>query len=120
MAKNADLDTTEVDVQTSKKSKKMWCERISCTVEGVCKICLCVSRIPSEHIYLTEREKNGIKSHLQILQGHVAPHQKSRKKGSITRSYPKSVNLMSVVRALPDFRKEHMTKPYNKEDAPGE
>ena len=35
-----------------------------------------VSRFPSEHVYSAERLKIGIKSHRQLLQGHVAPHKK--------------------------------------------
>ena len=70
----------EVDGQPRTKSKKSCGKRISCLTEGVCTIGLCVSRIPSEKVYSTERGKIGIESLRQILQGHVAPHKKFGKR----------------------------------------
>ena len=78
---------------------------------------LCVSKFSSEKIYSTERGKIGIKSHLQILQGHTAPHKNSGQKGSIARRCSKSVNLMSAIGAVPDLRNGHKTKPCTKKDA---
>ena len=65
----------EADGHPSKKSKK----------SGSPYIGLILIR----KIYSTERRKNGIESHRQILQGHVAPHENSRKKGSIARRHSK-------------------------------
>ena len=46
-------------------------------------------KITIRNFYSTDSGKFGIKSHLQTLQGHVAPHQNSGKKGSIARSWSK-------------------------------
>ena len=40
--------------------------------------------------------------------------------GSIARSYSKARTLKTAIRALPDLRKEHETKPCSKKDAPAE
>ena len=36
------------------RSPRRWCERISCIIEGVNTIGLCISRLPSEKVYSTE------------------------------------------------------------------
>ena len=65
-----------------KKSKKNWCKRISCIIEGVYTIGLCVPRDrPSEKVFSADKWKIGIKSRRHILQGHMAPHKNTRKKG---------------------------------------
>ena len=69
--------------------KERWCERISCLNEGVLPIGLCISRFLFEKIYSTWTWKFGSKTHRQILQRHPARNQKSVKKGSIARYYPK-------------------------------
>ena len=68
----------EADGQLSKKSKN----------SGV-KGSVSVSRFPCEEIHSTERRKIGIKSHRQILLGHVALQKKSGKTGSIARRISK-------------------------------
>ena len=55
------------------RSQRKELHRISCNIEGVDTIGLCVSRFLSEKICSTEGVKIGIKSHRQILQGHLAP-----------------------------------------------
>ena len=91
----------EVDGHPNKKSKKSGGKGSVALLKESIQLG-CVTRFPSEQIYSTERGKIGIKSHRQILQGHVAPLQHSGKKGSIAWSYSKSANI----RALPDLRKE--------------
>ena len=84
---------------SSAKSRKKWCERISCLVIGVFAIGLCVSSFSSEKTYSTGGRKIGIKSFSQIPQGHVAPHKNSAKKEPHREASFKSVNLVSAVRA---------------------
>ena len=70
-----------------------------------------------EKIYSTERRKIGIKTHRQILQGHVAPNENSGKKWSIAREWFKSVRFMSVVLARSGSVKDHMRRLCTKKDA---
>ena len=82
----------EADGQPSKilqRVEEKWCERFSCLINGVYTIQLCVSRFSSEKVYSSVGWKIGIKSHRQILQGHVASHKNSGKKGSIARRHSK-------------------------------
>ena len=79
----------EAEEKPSKKSKKGGAKGFSCLIKGVFTIGLCVSRFLSEKFYSTWTRKNGIKTHRQILQGHVAPNKNSGTKGSIARHYPK-------------------------------
>ena len=65
---------------------------------------LCISRFLSEKIYSTWTWKTGIRSHRQILQGNVAPHQKFRTEKLLREELFKSVNLTSAIRVLPDLR----------------
>ena len=69
--------------------EERWCERISCDIEGVYAIGLCVLRLLLVKVCSTWTWKIGIKSHRQILQRHMAPNQNSGKKGSIAKYYPK-------------------------------
>ena len=86
MATNVDSDKLRL-MGAQQKVEERWCERIGCIIEGVYTIGLCVSRFSSEEIYSTERRKFGIKSHRQVLQGHLAPNQNSGKKGFIARRH---------------------------------
>ena len=70
----------EADGHPSKKSKKSGVEVQLSYKRSLHK---------SEKFHSTERRKIGIQSHRQILQGHVAPHENSRKKGSIARRHSK-------------------------------
>ena len=88
MAKSADSDALRLMGSPAKSQRKV-VQRISCDIEQVFSIWLCVSRFSSEKIYSTERRKIGIKSHRQIVQGHVAPHKNSGKKGFIARRQSK-------------------------------
>ena len=57
----------------------------------------------------------------KFLQGHVAPQQNSGNEEDPSQGImQKSANLKNAIRALPDFRKEHKTKPCNKKGAPAE
>ena len=82
---------------------------------------LCVSKFSSEKIYSTERGNIGITSHLQILQGHTAPHKKSGQKGSIARRFSKKCEPHERNRCGPRFSgMDTKTKPCTKNDAPAE
>ena len=105
----------EADEMPSKKVEKWWCERISCLVNVVHSIGLCVSRFPPEKNCSTERRKIGIKSRRQILQGDVSPNKNSGERAHREASF-RSVNLMSVVLAHPGLRRGHKTKPRTKKD----
>ena len=91
----------EAEEKPSKKVKEIWCETISCLVEGVYTIGLCVSRFLSETIYSTERVKIGIKT---------APCTKLKfgKERVHREEVSRSVNLMSVVLARQNSKKDHM------------
>ena len=68
--------------KAQQKVKERWCEKISCDIEGVYTIGLCISRFSSEKVHSTWTRKIGIKAHRQILQGHLASNLISGKKGS--------------------------------------
>ena len=86
----------EAEGQTNKKSKKGGAERISCDIEGVYAVGLCVLRLLLVKVYSTWTWKIGIKSHRQMLQRHMAPNSKfGKEKGPSRRS--KKVCLLSVV-----------------------
>ena len=89
-------------------------------MKGVYTTGLCVSRFSSENNCSTGRRRIGIKSHHQILQGHMAPQKKLGKERVLREASFKSVRLVSAIRVLPDFRTGHKTKPSNKKDAPAE
>ena len=96
-----------------------WCERVSCYIEGVRTIWLCVSRFKSENIYSKWTCNVGIKTRRQLLQRHLAPNQNSGKKGSIERYYPKvCVRFMSVVFARRNSRTYHTRILCTKKHAP--
>ena len=97
----------EVDGQPTEKSKNGGV-RGSVSLLKVSIQLGCFSRLPPEQICHAEKVENW--DQITLLQKHVAPHENSGKNGSIARSYSK-VRLMSAVRALPDLRKEHKTKP---------
>ena len=71
------------------KVEEKWCESISCFIKWVFSTGLCVSRFLLEKSYSTENWKIEIKLHRYILQGYVAPHQNSGKKGSIAKRHSK-------------------------------
>ena len=81
--KNMFLQTCWGWWEAQQEVKERWCERISCIIEGVYTIGLCVSRFLSEKVCSTWRRAIGIKTRRQILQGHLAPNKNSGKKGSI-------------------------------------
>ena len=67
-------------VKPNKESKKRWCERISCYIEGV------VSQDYYQRKFHSTWTMNvGIETHRQILQWHLAPNQKLGRKESIAR-----------------------------------
>ena len=103
-------------MQPSKKSKEGSVALLKESIQLVC-----VSRFSSGKIHSTGRRKLGIKSHRrQILQGHVAPHQNSGKKGSVARRHSEVRASLSAVLALPSLRRGHKTKPRTKKDEPAE
>ena len=79
----------ETDGRPNKKSKK---SGVKCSVvllkESISLHCASQDSHPIK-IYPKERLKIGIKSHRQIIQGHVTPHENSGKKGSIARRHSK-------------------------------
>ena len=93
--KNMFLQTCRGWGEAQQEVKERWCERISCTIEGVYASGLCFSRFSPEKIQSTWRRKIGIKTRRQILQGHLAP--KKEKKGVHRKVLSESVRLMSVV-----------------------
>ena len=71
MAKNADSETLRLMDGPAKSLRKV-VQRISCLSKGVYANGLCVSRFPSEKIFLfSGKFKMGIEPHRQILQGHM-------------------------------------------------
>ena len=50
--------SVSLDMLRLRKSQR-WCKRISCEIEGVYTVGLCISRFSSEKIYSTERRKFG-------------------------------------------------------------
>ena len=50
---NVSSDMLELIRSLEKTHKERWCERISCIIEGVCTIGLCISRFLSEKVYST-------------------------------------------------------------------
>ena len=77
-------------------------------------------KILIQEIYSTERKND---------QDQIAPSHSPRARGTNKKIAKervhreesfKSVNLMSAIRALPDWRRGHNSKPCNKNDAPGE
>ena len=95
------------------------CERFSYLIKGVFTIGFCVSRFSQEKIYSTGRRKMEIKSHRQILQGHVAPHKNLGKRVHREASF-KSANHTSAIRAHPSLRGRHKTNQCIKKVAPAE
>ena len=102
--------------KAQQKVKERWCKRISCDIEGVYTLGLCISRFFSEKIYSTWTRKIGIETRRQIFQRHLAPNRNSGKKGSITRNYPKVCASMSVAFARQNSRKDHMRRPCTKKE----
>ena len=86
---NADIDMLR-HRKSPAKSLKRWCESISCIIEGVYTVGLCISRfLIHESLFCVKKENLGSKRRRQNLQWHLAPNKKSGKKGSIARDYPK-------------------------------
>ena len=79
--------------------EERWCERISCDIEGVYAVGLCVLRLLLVKVYSTWTWKIGIKSHRQMLQRHMAPDQNSGKKGSIAKIQKSAPLERSFLRA---------------------
>ena len=83
------------------KSRRKVVERVSCPIEGVYTIGLCVPRISSKKIYSSGSWKNW----------DMAPRENSGKTGSIRKESCKSAHFKSAIRVLRNLRKEHETKP---------
>ena len=104
----------ETDGQPSKNSKKTGAKG------SVALFGLRVSRFSSEEIFSVQRMKIWIKSHRQILHGHVAPHKKFNKERVHREASFKSVNVTSAIRAPLSLRRGHNIKLCTKKDAPEE
>ena len=79
----------EADGQPSNKSEKSGAKgSVALLKESIQLGCVSRDSHPRKSI-LRERGKIGIKSHRQILHGHVAPHKNSGKKGSTARRHSK-------------------------------
>ena len=74
---------------------------------------------PSKKI-LRKVGKLGIKSHRQILQGHVAPHEKFGKETVRRKELCTSANLKNAIRVRQSMRRGHFRKPCDTNDAPAE
>ena len=77
-ATNVDSDTLRLMVSPAKVENR-WCETFSDLIERVYTLGLCVSGLLCDKICDSGRRKFEIKSRRQILQRHVAPHEKSGK-----------------------------------------
>ena len=88
---------------------------LSCLIKAVFSVGLCLEILIRENLFYVKK-KNWIKSHRQILQGNVTPHQNSGKKRSIARRHSFVRTLTSAIRALQSLRKRHKTKPCTKKD----
>ena len=102
--------------EAQQEVEESWCKRISCNVEGVYTIGLCISRFLSEKVYPTWTWKIGIETHRQILWGH--PIKKIGQERVHREVLSKSVRFMSVVLARRNSRKYHMRRHCSKNDAP--
>ena len=89
IATNAISDTCWGRRKAQQEVEERWREKISCDIEGVYTIGLCILRFLSEKICSTWTWKIGNKTRRQILQRHLAPNQNSGQEGSIARYYPK-------------------------------
>ena len=99
------------------KSRRKVVEKVQLLIGRVCTFRLSISRFSSEKNYSTERRKIGIKSHRQILQSNVAPHQNSEKNRSYARyNPPKKVNLASAARASPKFARRTQDETLHQEN----
>ena len=102
----------------NKKSKKGWCARISCDIEGVYTIGLCISRFLSEkdlfYVNLENWDRN-TPSNSPKAPGTKSKFGKERVHREVL---SKSVRLMSVVLARRNSRTDHMRKLCTKKDAP--
>ena len=105
-------------VKPNKKSKKRWCERISCTTEGVYTVGLWISRFLSEKLYSAWARNVGIETRRQVLQRALGTKLKFGKERVHREVLSKSVHLMSVVLARRNSRTDHMRRPWPKNDAP--
>ena len=65
--------------EAQQEVEESWCKRISCNVEGVYTIGLCISRFLSEKVYPTWTWKIGIETHRQILWGYPIKKNRERK-----------------------------------------
>ena len=64
--------------------------------------------------------KWGIKSHRQILQGHVAPHEKFGNERVHRKELCTSASLKNAIRVRQSMRRGHFRKPCDTNDAPAE
>ena len=98
------------------KVKERWCERISCTIEGVYTIEVLISR---ENLLNVRRENldQNTPSNSPRAPGTKLKYGKERVHREVL---SKSVRLMNVVLARQNSKKDHIRRPCNKKDAPAE
>ena len=109
----------EADEKPSKKSKKGGAKGSVASLKESTHLG-CVSQDSHPKSILRVQRKIGSKSHREILQGHVVPIKNWGEERVHREESFKSVNLRSAIRALPDLRKGHKTKPCTRKDAPAE
>ena len=81
---------------------------------------LCVSRLYSEEVYSTESGEIGIKSHRQIIQGHVTPHHNLGKQRSAFGKFAIVRTSRTQSACSQNSRTGRHKKPRNKNDASAE
>ena len=107
--------------EAQQKVKERWCEGISCIIEGVYTIGLCISRILSEKIYSMWIWKIGIETHRRKFSTGTRHHIKIREsKGPSRGILLKCAPHERSVLARPNSEKYHMRRPCTKKDAPAE
>ena len=103
------------------KSQRKVVQRISCFIEKVWTIGLCVSQDPHPR---KSKQRNEVKlgSNHTVKLSRSTWHQikKSGKERVHREEFFKSVNLMNVVLARPGLRRSHKRKPRTKKAAPTE
>ena len=106
--------------KAQKKVKERWCKRISCDIEGVYTIGLCISSFFPRKCVLREVGKLGSNHTVKLSKGTWHPVKIQKREGpsrGIIKK-KKNVRLMSIVLAHQNSGKEHTRKPCTRKDAP--
>ena len=110
----------EAEEKPSKKSKKGGAKgSVALLMESLQLGCVSQDSHPRKSVLREENWDQITPS--KFLQGHATPQQNSGNEEDPSQGiFQKSENLKNAIRAFPDLRKEHKTKPCNKKDAPAE